>query len=154
MCLTDIKQTFTLWYSIDSWVSSRILSTSSIDMICPKQEKEAHITEEKGFGWKVFSTHSGWLVNCLSKIRTLYPRMCSSHTAVVKALLLNPLIFKQCAPAMLTQTTRLLRCSILTQGSHSIKYAYYQWKLTLLKYTFTYLNLKGELLSWMWKVYF
>lgn len=27
-----------------------------------------------------------------------------SHAAVVKALLLNPLIFKQCATAMLTQT--------------------------------------------------
>lgn len=95
----------------------------------------------------VFFTYSGWLVNFLCKICTLYPRMCSSHTAVVKALLLNPLIFKQCAPATLSQTTSFLCCSILTQESHLRKCAY-QWKLlTLFKQTLTYLKLKGVLLG-------
>lgn len=43
----------------------------------------------------------GWLVN----FQTPALDLSGSHAAVVKALLLNPLIFKQCATAMLTQTT-------------------------------------------------
>lgn len=87
--------------------------------------------ERKHYKRKVFSTN-----DVFSKICTLYPRMCSSHRAEVKALLLNPLIFKQCAPAMLTEITRFLCCSTFTQGSHYRKNAY-RWNFR------HYLNLDG-----------
>lgn len=76
-------------------------------MICHKREKESYTREterELFFGVQRFIYFFGWLVN----FQTPALDLSGSHAAVVKALLLNPLIFKQCATAMLTQTTNWL----------------------------------------------
>lgn len=79
----------------------------------------------------------------LSKICALYPRMCSSHTAVVKALLLNPLIFKQCAPATLTQNHQLSLPLHPRPGIILKKVCLSVETRALSKCTLTYLKLKG-----------
>ena len=62
----------------------------------------------------------GWLVH----FQTPALDLSGSHAAVVKALLLNPLIFKQCATAMLTQTTNWLCCFSSNWRFRLKKYAY------------------------------
>lgn len=94
------------------------------DLSRGSEEKQSYTREterEPFFCVQRFIYFFGWLVN----FQTPALDLSGSHAAVVKALLLNPLIFKQCATAMLTQTTNWLCCF---SGSYRFtrlkKYAY------------------------------
>lgn len=92
-------------------------------MICHKRGEESYAREtmrELFFGVQRFIYFFGWLVN----FQTPALDLSSSHAAVVKALPLNPLIFKQCATAMLIQTTNWLCCFSGNRRFRLKKYAY------------------------------
>lgn len=95
------------------------------------------------FGWKVFSSHSSGLVSFQGRICNLYPRMWCRNSTVVKALLFNPIIFKECAPAMLNQTTRVRHCSVRCQRITLNKECLSVETFTLLKYRSHISRLRG-----------
>lgn len=75
-------------------------------MICEERETKLQKGNSVKQRFFFFFFLFGWFVN----FQTPALDLSGSHAAVVKALLLNPLIFKQCATAMLTQTTNWRCC--------------------------------------------